>query len=482
MAVGQHKDELLKAYTFSFYLNRSILSANLNYIYADPEFPGYVKNTMRLFSGISANFKKISFNLNYDINSSNFALDTIYSNAPYSKTLGISASYRMGSNNTFSLSANSIALMDRAPTPLFNYNKYNGRIALQSKIQQFSVGLQGELGKINNFLEVKEGELTTYYNGAMNLSYLFNQSFSAIGFVNYQGGKQYKITGYDRLYYGGSLLANVKEIFSVSLNYNSNYELKDYSFDRSLLSLQMNGKLNDRHTISLGANYNLVKNTLDKKEFGVQLRYTYTLNIPTSRKKEFGSLTGQILNHGVESVEGIILNLNGKITITDKDGKFRFPVAKAGTFILVTDESTFGINSIPEVQGPYKITIEPGKVNHFELAFTKSARIEGRLVVQEDETAGQKGYYPIKETIDKVIIEASSDTEMFRVMSDMNGNFSFEDLRPGTWHVKVYPNGIPQGYQLITDQFTCTLLLGKKEAIDVIIKKKTRQIKFQSKF
>lgn len=482
VAVAPQSDQLTKAFSFAFYLNRSIFSANLNCIYADPEFSGYVKNTIRIFSGFSLSLKKLSFNLNYDINSSNFELDTIYSNAPFSKTLGVSSSYRINTNNSLTLGAYSIALKDRAPTPLFDYNKYNGRIALQSKIQKMSLGLQGEFGKIDNFLVIKEGELTNYYNGSMSLSYMFNQSISALGYLSYQGGQQYQVTGYDRFYYGGALLASTKDAFSVSLNYNSNYELKDYSFDRSLLSLQLSSKINARHLISLGANYNLVKNTLDKKEFGVQLRYTYTLNVPTSRNKEYGSLTGQIINHGVETVEGIILNLNGKMTITDKDGKFRFPVAKAGTFALITDESSFGINSIPEVRGPYLVTIVPGKVNHFELAFTKSARIVGKLVIQEDEKAGQKGYFPIKEALEKVIVEASNEVEVFRVMTDENGNFSFEDLRPGTWRVKVYSNGIPQGYQLITDLFNFTLSPGKNESVEVIIKKKIRQIKFQSKF
>jgi hypothetical protein len=314
------------------------------------------------------------------------------------------------------------------------------------------------------------------------MNYEFNKTFSANGFVNYQGGQQYMITGYDRFYWGSSVAADVAEKFSLSLHYNSNYELKDYSTDRSLLSLQMQCKINPRNDISLGANYNLVKNTLDTKEFSLQLRYTYTINVPVSRKKDIGSLTGKIVNHGIESVGGIRMNLNGIITITDKEGNFKFPMVKVGTYMLGTDESSFGLNAITEIPGPYFVTIESGKIAHFEFAMTKSARIEGRLVIQEDERSGKKGFYPIKEEIDRLILEASDSTETYRILSERDGTFRFEDLRPGNWLIKVYPNGIPQGYRLVTDKFNVSLLSGKEEKLDVIIQKKIRQIKFQSTF
>ncbi|MCE5175444.1 MAG: hypothetical protein ABFC90_06435 [Bacteroidales bacterium] len=482
LALGQKQSLLSKAYKGSIHLLYSPLSTHLSYTHADVNFPGFVSNTMRLSSGITANFKNFNLYLNYDINNSNLALDTLYSNAPLSKNLSFSTGIRISPNNSISLGVYSTSLKDRAPSPLFNYNKYNGRIALQNRFGPTTLNLQGELGKIENFLGNENGDLTSFYNGSMSMNYLLNKNISASGFVNYQGGQQYKITGFDRFYYGTSVVAHVKEKFSVSLHYNSNYELKDYSTDRSLLSLQVQSQFNPRHEISFDTNYNLVKNTLNTKEFSLQLRYTYMLNIPISKKKDIGSLTGKIINHGVEKVGGIRLNLNGIITITDKEGNFKFPMVKVGTYMLTTDESSFGLNAITEIQGPYWVTINPGKETHLELAMTKSASIEGKLVIQEDERSGQKGFYPIKEEIDKLIIEASNSKETYRVLSGRDGSFRFEDLRPGDWQVKVYTNGIPQGYLLVKDQFKLNLLPGQEEKLDVIIQKKIRQIKFQGKF
>lgn len=482
LALGKKQNMQSIAYRASIHLRYSLLSSHLSFTHADPDFPGFVSNTKRLSTGITANFRKMNLYLNYDINETNMALDTLFSNAPFSKSLSFSAGYKLNANSSVTLGAYSSSLKDRAPKPLFDYEKYNGRVALQDKFGPMTLNLQGELGNIKNFLGKQDGDLTNFYNGTFNIHYLFNKTISSSCFVNYQGGKQYKITGYDRFYYGGSLMTNLKEKLSVSLQYNSNYQLKDYSMDRSLLSLQMQSQFSTRHEISFGVNYNLARNTLNTKEFSLQMRYAYLINVPISKKKDIGSLTGKIINHGVENVGGLRLNLNGIITITDKNGSFKFPMVKVGTYILTTDESSFGINTITEVQGPYWVTIEPGKNTNFDLAMTKAARIEGRLVIQEDERAGVKGFYPIKEDIDKLIIEASNGKETFRILTENDGSFHFEDLRPGDWQIKAYPNGLPEGYRLASGQFKLSLDPGKVGKVEVIIQKVVRQIKIQNKF
>lgn len=483
LAAGQRQNEISKAYKVSYNFNRANIASYFSYTNADPKFPGFISNSVRISSGINANLKKkLTLSLNYNLNNSNLALDTLYANAPISKSLNFVTGYRINSNNSVNLGAFSMGFKDKAPKPLFNYNKYYGRIALQSKYKRLNVNIQGELGKIEDFLEIKNGELTDFYNGYLTMNYTFNQLFSANGFVNYQGGKKYLITGFDKFYYGSSIKANLKDKAYVSIDYNSNYELKDYYRDRSLLTLQMYYQLNKNHSFSFGTNYNLVKNSLDKKELGVQFRYTYTINAPLSKKKDVGSLIGKITNNGTEKAGGIILNLNGNVAMTDKEGNFKFTTAKVGTYILAIDESSLGLNTIAEIPGPYRVTIEPGKVTRFELALTKAAKINGSLVVQEDEMSGKKGYYPVKEEIEKLIIEASCGSETFRILTATDGTFCFSDLRPGIWHVKVYHSGIPQGYQLMNDQFNINLSSGKEEKLDVIIRKKTRQIKFQKNY
>ncbi len=483
LATGQQLNLMTKAYRATFNINNSIFSSHFSYTHADPGFPGYISNSSYISTGLTANLaKKVNLSMNYDLNRSNLALDTLYTNAPYSKSLNAFIGYRMGPKNSMNFGVYINSLEDRAPKPLFNYKKYTGRITLLSKFRRITLNIQGELGKILNFMEINNGDLTDFYNGNFSLKYAFNSSFSMNGFVNYQGGKQYLITGFQRFYYGGSLQIDLKKKTYVSFDYQNNYELKEYYRDRSLLSLQMHQQLNRNHEFQLSANYNLVKNSLNKKELSIQFRYTCTINVPMSKKNNIGSLVGKVINMGVDHVDGILLNLNGNIAMTDKNGNFEFPVVKIGTYILAMDESNVGLNAIAGAPGPYRVTIEPGRATRFELTLTRSARIIGRLVIREDEKNSQKGYYPIKEDIENLIIEAASGTETFRVLTGREGGFSFDDLRPGDWHVKIYPNGIPQGYQLDRDQFDLKLSAGKEEKLDVVVHKKSREIKLQKKF
>ena len=315
--------------------------------------------------------------------------------------------------------------------------------------------------KIINYLEANDENVTDFYTGSVLLKYAFNQTLSFSGFVNYQGGKQYLVTGFNRYYYGGSMQINLKKTY-ISFDYQSDYELKEYFRDRSLFSLQVHQQLNPNHEFDLGINYNMAKNSLSKKDLSVQLRYTYTLNLPISKKKNVGSLTGKVTTQGTEKIEGIIFNIDGKKTMTDKNGYFKFPMLKIGTYNMIMDETSFVINTIAAIPGPYRITIEPGKEIPFEIELTKAARIEGRLVIREVEKSSEIGYYPVKEAIDKLIIEASSGTEVFRIYTGRDGTFSFNDLRPGTWNIKIYTNGMPNGYTLDKDQFIFNLTTGKE--------------------
>ena len=481
VAMGLHHDQMTKAYSGALNINTSFISSHVNFKYADPNFPGYLSNAMIITSGVKTNLGKLSFSANYNLNSSNMALDTLYANAPYSKNIYFMTLYRMRPSNSIGISVNSLDLEDRGVKHLFDYSKYFGRIFLQNKIWHFDFNISGDYGKIINYLEANNENATDFYTGSVLLKYALNKTISFSGFVNYQGGKQYLVTGFNRYYYGGSTQINLKKTY-ISFDYQSDYELKEYFRDRSLLSLQVHHQLNRNHEFDLSINYNMVKNSVSKKDLSVQLRYTYTLNLPISKKKNVGSLTGKVTTQGTEKIEGIIFNIDGKKTMTDKNGYFKFPMLKIGTYNMIMDESSFIINTIAATPGPYRITIEPGKEIPFEVELTKAARIDGRLVIREDEKSSEIGYYPVKEAIDKLIIEASSGTEVFRIFTNRDGTFSFNDLRPATWNIKIYTNGIPSGYKLEKDQFIFHLTSGKVENLEVIINKKNREIKIQRNF
>lgn len=368
-----------------------------------------------------------------------------------------------------------------SPVPLFDYQRYNGRLGLNANFNKFGLTLHGDGGKLRNYLVDNGTTMTNFFTVNLSSYVSIKNYFMASGNVSYQAGQK-GITGSETMYYGISLATDFSEKYSFSLSYNSNFEWMYYSSDRNLLSLSLNAAINDNNKVAFTSNYNLMKNTLDNKTFNAQLRFTHTLRVPISKKKDVGALIGKLVNMGVESVAGVRVSLGGRIAITDKDGNFKLGGIPVGEQTLIVDGTSFGLHTIPERAGPYVVEIIPAKTINFELSVTKSARIEGVFQVEEDQRANQKGFIQVNERLERLVVEASSDKETYRVLSDVDGGFQFEDLRPGIWNVKVYPNGLPKGYNLLTPQFSITLAPEQNEKIVVKVEKKARQIQFQRKF
>ena len=482
-ASGMANGKMTMAYSTAFKISYSKHRLFFNYTMADKDFPGYLSNSQYMSTGLSTNiFRKINLSANYNFNHFNIALDTMYANAPFSDNLNFSAGYRLNYNHSISIGINKRGREDRRTPKQFDYEEYTARLTLQSRIKRFRINIYGAIGKTENFLQLKEGEITNVLNANLTLQYKINKNILVKSFVSYLGSQQYLTSDFTRLFYGGTINASWNKKMTIVFQYQNNYEVEEYYRDRSLFALNANYNVNRKHEIGVGVNYNLKKNSLNNTQLIASFNYTYTLNIPVSRREDIGSLNGKVINNGVDNVEEILFTLAGNIAISGKNGEFDFPFVKTGTHFLFMDNSKSGLNSIAEKQGPYKMEILPGKKTFFEISLTKSGKITGTIVIEEDENKDKKGFIPVKEEIKNLIIEANNGNEIYRIFTKKDGAFNFEDLRPGQWKVKVYDRGIPKGYKLVTDEYYINLTSGQVKNINVIIKKKFRRIKFQKKF
>lgn len=481
ISLGETGSKLQKAYRVGVSVSSKRVGSSVDYTYADTDFPGYFKNTQRLFSYLTFNFSPLTLSLNFNTSRTNQALDTLASKPPITQGAGVTTNVRFLKYFSLNLGGMMSSSKEDSPVPLFDYQRYNGRLGLNANFNKFGLTLHGDGGKLRNYLVDNGTTMTNFFTVNLSSYVSIKNYFMASGNVSYQAGQK-GITGSETMYYGISLATDFSEKYSFSLSYNSNFEWMYYSSDRNLLSLSLNAAINDNNKVAFTSNYNLMKNTLDNKTFNAQLRFTHTLRVPISKKKDVGALIGKLVNMGVESVAGVRVSLGGRIAITDKDGNFKLGGIPVGEQTLIVDGTSFGLHTIPERAGPYVVEIIPAKTINFELSVTKSARIEGVFQVEEDQRANQKGFIQVNERLERLVVEASSDKETYRVLSDVDGGFQFEDLRPGIWNVKVYPNGLPKGYNLLTPQFSITLAPEQNEKIVVKVEKKARQIQFQRKF
>jgi hypothetical protein len=480
-SLGNSNASIYKAYRVGIMVNTKWMGTSIDYTYADKYFPGYFSNAQRINSSLSFFLKPISISFTYGNNRANQALDTLVSKPPITENASVNTSVSFLKYFSLNFGGMMSSSKEDSPTPLFDYQRYNARVGFVSQFKHFNISIQGDGGKLRNYL-VNEGvTMSDFFTGNLSTQLTFDKLFTANGNVSYQMGQK-GITGSETIYYGVGMTTNFLKDYSLSFTYNSNFEWMYYTSDRNLLSLNLNADINENNKLSLATNYNLLKNTLDNKTFNAQIRYTHTLRVPISKRKDVGAVAGKLINKGVEKVSGVRVNVGSRMAITDKDGSFKIGGLSLGPQTLIIDGASFGLHSIAEKSGPYILEILPAKTTYFELAVTKSARIQGEFQVQEDERANEKGFIQVSERLERLVVEANSGSEVFRVLSDVNGGFSFNDLRPGTWEIKVYPNGLPKGYNLLTPNFTITLVPEQDERIVVKLEKKARQIQFQRSF
>ena len=73
-----------------------------------------------------------------------------------------------------------------------------------------------------------------------------------------------------------------------------------------------------------------------------------------------------------------------------------------------------------------------------------------------------------KEGLANVVVELQSEIETLRCVTDSNGSFFFEELRPGKWRLRIYEKDIPPYHYVEENNLNLNLEPG--EAKELFIK------------
>jgi len=235
-AVGTVGSEYKKAFKTEVNFNLRSIQLFYNYTMAQKYFPGYFTDSrFMVANGNLALTNKININANYNENYQNIALDTIYGNAPFSKSLYLLINYRYSKNGGFYVSYNLRQMQDRIEPMKFDYNEHFLSVNFRDRIANFCYDLVGEYGKTNNFLLPEKERMNDLYSGQMTLNYRLSQNFNIIGFCSYQQSNRYKTNDYKNWIYSISINGSISKKLNLSFNYQSNYNIEESFNDRSLL-------------------------------------------------------------------------------------------------------------------------------------------------------------------------------------------------------------------------------------------------------
>ncbi len=350
----------------------------------------------------------------------------------------------------------------------FDYKEDFLRVNFMQRFNSFRFRLQSQLGQTNNFLN------DTYGNSQMHtLNVTYNRwknSFNLFG--SYLNSNRYADMKEEQFVYGGRFSGNLTAKTHYSLFYQNTYLIEEYFRDRNFFELQLTQSLTPNQTIDVIGRYNIAQGQIENKDLAFSVRYTLHLNVPLYKTKEYSTLKGRISNIDAQNIEGIRLYLNNHEAVTDKFGNFTFVDVAPGTYFLELDKTSIGIQEIPTMVLPARLEINE-KEHFVDFGLTRAATISGVVQLTREERINNS-----KPEDESVIVEISDGKEVFRKVCRAGEPFDFTYLRPGTWRVKVYRNGLNKHYQINNSEFTVELQTGQNHPVVINVLKRQREIKY----
>lgn len=451
-------------------VDRGPLGFSGQYLGAGKNFPGYYCNTRQVTANLNYRLtQKLGLNLNYHEDALNPQRDTLLGAAPRGNSFRGGINWRYLKGGTISVFAGQQEREDQGPARLFHYRESYLKGMLNQKAGHFNLVAEAVAGDMDNLFSEGQGQ-----------SWLLSSDVSSawawggLGvFGSYQQAPGLNSGSGGQLYYGARLSVGKTGKTRLDMSVQNAYSVEEYYHDRSLFYIDLKQDIGRNHHIALRGNYVLLQKQVDKKDFAVLLKYTLDLNIPIKRTASYGNLTGTVSDAGAGRVEGIRLFCGGRSAVTDANGLFRFKGLATGKYPLLIDQTTVGLRDVPDERLPITVEIQPGE-NQFVFGMTHSVKIGGHIVLERE------GKDRDNDSPDKVhvIIELSGFGETHRKLAPLDGDFVFDNLRPGQWKVSVSRNGLGKAYRVETPLFEVSPGPGEEINLEIIVVKKAKEIKF----
>ncbi|OIP26647.1 hypothetical protein AUK22_06480 [bacterium CG2_30_54_10] len=221
--------------------------------------------------------------------------------------------------------------------------------------------------------------------------------------------------------------------------------------------------------------------------------YSIPIDIPVGKNTSIGNLSGKVIDAelpGKPPIPNVILIMGGTAAVTDKSGRFVFPAIASGTHTLTIERKSVGLNRISSVKMPAEIMIEGGETSRIEIGMVKGAQLKGKFAYPlEDKSISEaKGELiltgDIRQILKKgpatglgnILVELSLEGETVRRVSDNDGEFLFDALKPGAWHYKVYEENLPENHYLKNAEGEIALVAGDIKNVSFEVLPRRRQI------
>jgi hypothetical protein len=208
-------------------------------------------------------------------------------------------------------------------------------------------------------------------------------------------------------------------------------------------------------------------------------------------KENTGTLKGTVYDRDLAAarpLSGVVLIADGKYAVTGDNGEFVFPTLRPGTHYLNIEQNSIGFDRTTTTGLPLAVEINAGNTTEIDVGVVTACRLAGRVSlfrtddahnlkyaagIRSDPSHGTGGassngegeLLTEVEGLTRVPVEVSDGEHRLHQMTDQDGCFSFDNLRPGLWTVKLDSQGLPDRHHHENPEIVIALAPGEEHFV-----------------
>jgi hypothetical protein len=462
--------------------SRNSFSYSLENIHAAPDFFGNY-NDLDSTNGIISFLlgKKLQASLFYHTFRNNLELDPSQATAHDETAFNANFSYNVSRKTLLLFSMRDFQRKDRLWPSEYDNEQQSARIGWQHQFSKWRVLAYVGGGAYQDKLGDDEPiDFTTY---SLNLNYAPTANQTYLLYANL-GDKNYNLIPDVNNTIGAAARLRFMKNYDFGLEYQKRNFYEDLAAGQDYLSFDLSYTLAP-FSIKLKG-YQI--SDADFSDFNGSFLVTYTLpyNIPVSKRTELSAIKGRVFNAempGDMPISNVIIKANGIIAATNELGEFIIASPPPGLYSITIDKSRIGLDLVTVERLPLVVEVKKGETTAVKIGMVSAAKIAGKAVLAAaDPQDAANGLFatgrgqdspavqanrdePSLRALANALIEFSDGQETFRQVTNGNGEFSFEGMRPGRWSLKAYNDSLPAHYYFETAQLELDLKPGEVKEI-----------------
>lgn len=482
IAMGEAEKKISVGFYNKFYLRLGKFQLNNELVYADKNFYGFYNNSWLLINGLNyALSRKISVGINTNFSRTNPSLDAnVYSFSPFAETYLSYISYQPNQQNLITLNFIKQEREDRQTPSKFHYKEDLGNLSYMLNSNKFSLTTQSRYGFSQNFLSADSLSKNLSFSNLIQPSVRILPGIWIGAYFEHQHTRKYTSNNslQNLIYYGGNVRINIKQNLSINLLYRNNYSPDQLFEKRTFLDASLNYD-SKHHQFSFSSGQVFLPNVPDSYQNTMffSAKYILKLNLPIAKNKKLGTISGEILGMNNDiSKEGVMVQLGEKRFLTDASGKFYFKDLVPDQYFLKIVSNKVGV--ISTTKFPMQVNVKADSTSKINVAFIKTGGVVGKVNFEYSSKVHQ---VVDTEKSPMVLVTLYNEHESFTTQMNSNNEFSFKEMKPDMWKIKVILPGNQPLFTVQNPEQTVEIESDKLKEVNFKIQPTERKIYFSNR-